>query len=89
MTRQDLIEQLKTGIYNITFTKVNGEERTMSCTLLESMLPPARAEEPITQKKVRELNEKVVAVWCVDKKSFRSFRIDNVTKIEPWTHTSD
>ncbi len=89
MERKELIAMLKQGVYNVTFTKVNGEERTMSCTLLESMLPPARAEDPITQKKVRELNEKVVAVWCVDKKSFRSFRVDNVKKIEPWTQINE
>jgi len=78
---------LRQGVYNVTFTKLNGEERVMSCTLMESMLPAAKAEEPITQKKVRELNDKIVVVWCVDKKSFRSFRVDSVKKVEQWTVT--
>jgi hypothetical protein len=82
MDRTELIAKLRTGVYNVTFTKVNGEERTMSCTLMESMLPPARAEDPITQKKVREINDKVVAAWCLDKQQFRSFRVENVIKIE-------
>jgi hypothetical protein len=82
MTRQELIENLKTGIFNVTFTKVNGEERTMSCTLMESILPPASKHDPITQKKVREVNDKVVAAWCLDKQQFRSFRVENVIKIE-------
>jgi len=87
MTRQELIDALKHGVYNVTFTKLNGEERTMPCTLMESMLPPATKDDPITQKKVRDLNEQVLAVWCVDKRAFRSFRVDNVKKIEAWTET--
>ena len=84
MTRNEIVEKLKTGVYNVTFTKVNGEQRTMPCTLMESFLPPARAEDPITQKKVRDINEKVIAAWCVDKREFRSFRVDNVTDMQEW-----
>jgi hypothetical protein len=87
MDRTELIAKLRTGVYNVTFTKVNGEERTMSCTLMESMLPTARAEDPITQKKVREINDKVVAAWCLDKQQFRSFRVENVIKVERWNET--
>lgn len=87
MTRDEIVEKLRTGVYSVTFTKVNGEQRTMPCTLMESFLPPARAEDPITQKKVRDINEKVIAAWCVDKKEFRSFRVENVTNIEEWTQS--
>lgn len=84
MTRNEIVEMLRNGVYNVTFTKLDGEERTMPCTLMESMLPPAKANDSITQKKVRELNEEVVAVWCVDKSAFRSFRVDRVKKVEQW-----
>lgn len=84
MTRNEIVEMLKNGVYNVTFTKLDGEERTMPCTLMESMLPPAKSDDPLTQKKVRELNEEVVAVWCVDKRAFRSFRVDRVKKVEQW-----
>jgi Na+-translocating ferredoxin:NAD+ oxidoreductase RnfG subunit len=82
LTRNELIEMLRNGVYTVTFTKVNGEQRSMPCTLMESMLPKANKSDPITQKKVREINDKVVAAWCVDKNEFRSFRVENVIKME-------
>lgn len=83
MTRQELIEQLKTGIFDVTFTKLDGTERVMSCTLKASDLPAAKKDDPLTQKKVREINESVLVVYCTDKQAFRSFRVDNVKRIEP------
>jgi Na+-translocating ferredoxin:NAD+ oxidoreductase RnfG subunit len=82
MTKDEILEMLKNGVYTVTFTKVNGEQRSMPCTLMESMLPKANKSDPITQKKVREINDKVVAAWCVDKNEFRSFRVENVIKME-------
>ena len=54
----------------------------MPCTLIESFLPPAKKDDAITQKKVREISDKVVAAWAVESNGFRSFRYDNVTAIE-------
>ena len=61
----------------VIFTKLNGEERNMVCTLKEGVIPKA-TKDPITQKKVRDLNEEVLAVWDVNKEGWRSFRISNV-----------
>lgn len=49
----------------------------MICTLREDVIPKA-TKDPITQKKVRDLNEEVLAVWDVNKEGWRSFRISNV-----------
>jgi arginine repressor len=80
-TREELVALLKENIVEVTFTKLNGDERVMPCTLQESYLPPAKKDDPITQKKVRELNEEVVAVWVIDAKGFRSFRYDRLKSI--------
>ena len=61
----------------VIFTKLNGEERNMICTLKDDVIPKA-TKDPITQKKVRDLNEEVLAVWDVNKEGWRSFRISNV-----------
>lgn len=82
--RKELVEQLRTGVFNVTFTKVDGTERTMPCTLKEELLPPAKKDDPLSQKKVREINENVLVVYCTDKQAFRSFRVDNVTDIQPY-----
>ena len=70
-------EMLSVGQCRVIFTKLNGEERNMVCTLKEGVIPKA-TKDPITQKKVRDLNEEVLAVWDVNKEGWRSFRIANV-----------
>ena len=81
-TRQELMETLQKEVAVVTFKKLNGDERKMPCTLITSFLPPAKKDDPMTQKKVREVSDKVCAVWAVEAKGFRSFRYDRVTKVE-------
>ena len=81
-TKEELINLLKNEVLEITFTKLNGDQRKMPCTLIESFLPPAKKDDPITQKKVREISDKVIAVWAIESKGFRSFRYDRVSNVE-------
>ena len=81
-TKEQLMEMLRKEIVEVTFLKLDGDERKMPCTLMPSLLPPATKEDPLTQKKVREISDKVVAVWAIESKGFRSFRYDRVTKVE-------
>lgn len=70
---------LSQGIYEVTFTKVDGETRVMPCTLASSHLPPA----PMKEKKViKEEKLDTISVWCTDKKEWRSFRVMNVTAVK-------
>lgn len=70
-------EMLQTSQCRVIFTKLNGEERNMICTLREDIIPSA-TKDPITQKKVRDLNEEVLAVWDTKAEGWRSFRTANV-----------
>ena len=70
-------EMLQTSQCRVIFTKLNGEERNMICTLREDIIPSA-TKDPITQKKVRDLNEEVLAVWDTKAECWRSFRTANV-----------
>lgn len=81
-TKEDLIKLLQNEIVEVTFTKLNGDERVMPCTLIESYLPPATKTIPLTQKKIREISDKVVSVWAIESKGFRSFRYDRVKKVK-------
>jgi hypothetical protein len=77
LTRDQLSELLHTGECVVEFTKVNGEVRTMPCTLKAELIPPqpvVEGKEPKTKKP----NPDVMSVWCLDKKEWRSFRIANV-----------
>ena len=81
-TRDELMETLRKEVAIVTFKKLNGDERTMPCTLIPEFLPPAKKDDPMSQKKVREISDKVCAVWAVESKGFRSFRYDRVTNVE-------
>ena len=38
--REEWVSQLRTNICEVTFTKVNGDNRVMTCTLREDLVPP-------------------------------------------------
>jgi len=73
---------LHDGDVVVTFNKLNGDERVMTCTLKEGVIPPATKEDPASQKKVRKVNEEVCVVYDVNAKGWRSFRWNKVKKIE-------
>ena len=80
-TKDQLLKILQENVVEVTFTKLDGEKRVMPCTLIPEYLPPAKKDEPITQKKVREISDKVVVAWATESKGFRSFRYDRVEKV--------
>ncbi len=80
--KTEILSNLKTGEVIVTFTKVNGDKRVMTCTLNETVMPPAKKDEPLTQKKVREINPEVCSVWDVNAQGWRAFRWDNVIGID-------
>lgn len=81
-SREDLVDLLKNNIVEVTFLKLNGDQRVMPCTLVESYLPPAKKDDPMSQKKIREISDKVVSVWAIESKGFRSFRYDRVQSVK-------
>lgn len=83
--RDVLLNDLRRNVIEVTFTKVNGEQRIMRCTLMENMLPTSYRVDP--QEKVNEgefhqKNVDVIAAWDVQSGGWRSFRIDSVTYVQ-------
>ena len=78
MTREEMMEQLIQRDCRVIFKKTNGEERDMICTLREDAIPAASKADPLSQKKVRSINEEVIPVWDVKAQGWRSFRVDSV-----------
>jgi hypothetical protein len=72
----------------VEFTKVNGEVRSMPCTLRADLIPQPEVKVHVTNtdnpvdfpepKKEKKVNPNVMNVWCTDKKEWRSFRIANL-----------
>jgi len=80
--RKEVVEVLEKYTALVKFKKLNGDMRSMECTLVKDMIPPATKEDTMSQKKVRNLNEEVLAVWDVEKEGWRSFRLENIVSIE-------
>ena len=65
----------------ITFTKVDGTERVMKCTLEANKLPPVVIKEDAKPRKQTD-STKALRVFDVEKQEWRSFNIKNIKKIE-------
>lgn len=79
MTRDDIIELLKTAVITVNFTKTDGNHRRMVCTLRDDYLPQQTdLEEHIQNKKA---NQERISVWDTEHKGWRSFRIDSIIDI--------
>lgn len=59
---------------DLVFTKVNGEERNMRCTLQETAIPEER--QPKNSTKASPVDS--IAVWDIEKQDWRSFRYDSI-----------
>lgn len=79
--RASLLADLHTDVVTVTFTKKDGSERVMRCTLQEEFLP-AQDVKDIKEGKVRNKSEEVVAVWDLEKESWRSFRLDSIKAVK-------
>lgn len=65
----------------VTFTKVDGSERVMRCTLEADKLPPVVIKEDAKPRKQSD-STKALRVFDVEKGEWRSFTIKNIKKIE-------
>ena len=78
-SKENLIDMLRNNVVTVTFTKVNGEERVMKCTLLPEYVPNATTNNG--QVLLQESESKAVSVWDVHANGWRSFRVDSVKSI--------
>ena len=83
-TKEELVELLSTEIVAVTFQKLSGDDRTMKCTLIPRMLPPAQRDDKLSQTKIRNIEDKTLVVWAIDiePSAWRSFRYDRIKKVE-------
>jgi hypothetical protein len=70
---------LHEGVFEIAFTKVDGSERVMPCTLKTDAMPAKAVTE---HHQTRVYKPDSLSVWCVDKQEWRSFRVMNVTSVK-------
>ena len=76
-TEEDLVRLLKEKTLTVTFLKLDGDQRVMTCTkVLESIPEESR---PKTEK---DTKPGTINVWDLNANGWRSFRYDRVQKVE-------
>lgn len=83
--RKDMIKLLKDNTVNVVFTKVDGTERKMTCTLKEDLMPTGQRPKDPAVSPAKAENESVIRVFDTDILAWRSFRVDSVTAFTPKT----
>jgi len=73
---------LEQSVVEVTFTKKDGTERVMNCTLLEDYLPE-------TTGAGRSAGSDSLAVYDVDSDGWRSFRWDSIKAVKLSVETAD
>lgn len=79
INKDTLKKQLHESVKTITFTKTDGTQRVMNCTLQQSVLPPA---DPDKSPTARKTSDEALAVWDVDAAGWRSFRYDAIISVQ-------
>jgi len=75
-----VLRDINTKDLRITFTKRDGTEREMHCTLAEQAIP--QEKQPKTAGSGSETTGSAVRVFDIEKQEWRSLRWDSVTKVE-------
>lgn len=76
-TQEKLIETLQESTVIVTFKKLDGDERIMTCTKNLSSIPAENHP-----KGVKEGKPGNITVWDVNAQGWRSFVYDRVIKVE-------
>lgn len=76
ITREDLVDRLKQSVVNVVFTKADGSERTMNCTLKLENIP-----EDQHPKGVIKSESDQIRVFDTDIREWRSFNFSSVKTV--------
>lgn len=77
LSRTDLVECLRNGAMAITFTKKDGSERVMKCTLMETVVVPHERKTD----RVIERTDNNLPVWDIEADAWRSINIDTIKEV--------
>ena len=81
VARQWLRDLLRTNIVEVIFTKSDGTERKLKCTLKADKLPVKEESGDDTPKR-KKSNPDLVSVYDVENNGWRSFRFDSIKSVE-------
>ena len=71
---------LQSNIATVSFTKVSGDYRKMTCTLLPGYLPVN--DTPTVPTPGRAVGTTSLSVWDLQQNNWRAFRIDSIESVD-------
>jgi len=77
----DLRKRLHAGVVEVTFTKKDGTERVMKCTLNQQHIPEKdypKGDGPM----MAPSNGKVISCYDIENQGWRSFIVENVKHVQ-------
>jgi hypothetical protein len=78
MTYEEIVNTLREGVVNLSFTKVkDGAVREMKATLVSDMIPEDKMPKTDANANT-EKNQLAVRVFDLDLNDWRSFRVDSL-----------
>ena len=82
VSREQVVELLRNDVAEVNFTKTDGSDRVMSCTLLAEVLSQRVPDTGVSTKPPKKApNPHTVAVFDLEADGWRSFRLDSVKSI--------
>lgn len=73
-----LAQWLRIAVLTVSFDKVNGDRRDMTCTLDRRYLPSDQQANAVIAKPTKAS----LAVWDLNANGWRSFRLDRIINIQ-------
>lgn len=77
LLKENILEKLRTNEATVKFTKADGTERTMRCTLVESQIPADKRPKSAEAQTPSTVGSAIRA-FDLDKGEWRSFRLMSV-----------
>jgi hypothetical protein len=77
-TRKLILSSIKRSGITVSFTKKDGTDREMLCTLAESLIPSDK--RPKTEN--TKFSDEALRVFDLDKQEWRSFRWDSIKTVK-------
>lgn len=81
LDKEQLQSILREDIATVTFTKADGSERVMKCTLDPSYFTLKEENSTETQTE-RKSNPDLISVWDIENSGWRSFRLSSIKTID-------
>ena len=93
MDRSKIVKLLEEGVIQATFTKKNGEQRIMDCTLNMDLIPEVahpKSKQGVSYVDDEGVQRTIQSIACYDVKAegWRSFLVPNITSLNIFENKS-